>query len=283
MNLKNNVKSFNRYSILVSALLLGSMALALQAATTKPAGVVLLVSGQANAQVSGEASRTLNRRAEIYVGDHINTANDSQLQLRMKDGAMIALGANSEFIVKAYSDDAAGDKKDEAVLSLVKGGLRTISGQIDKSAYTMETPTATLGIRGTVFDVYIKADGTTVVILREGAVDITSRTGDKQRLNAVGLASLIEPGKAPTEPGPPPQDVLDYLRGIMGDLPDDTTWESDDNGGITFRAGEDIINVINDYPPGIQGDGEVPGVPAGGSSCGPNDFNCGCRQNPYGC
>jgi hypothetical protein len=185
--------------------------------------------------------------------------------------------------VKAYSDDAAGDKKDEAVLSLVKGGLRTISGQIDKSAYTMETPTATLGIRGTVFDVYIKADGTTVVILREGAVDITSRTGDKQRLNAVGLASLIEPGKAPTEPGPPPQDVLDYLRGIMGDLPDDTTWESDDNGGITFKAGEDIINVINDYPPGIQGDGEVPGIPVGGSSCSPNDFSCQCRQNPYGC
>ena len=126
------MKLLKRYSVLVSALLLGGMALALQAAN-RPAGVVLLVSGQANAQVTGEPARALNRRAEIYVGDRINTSADSQLQLRMKDGAMIALGANAEFTVKAYSDDAAGDKKDEAVLSLVKGGLRTIFGQIGRA------------------------------------------------------------------------------------------------------------------------------------------------------
>ncbi|HSC75591.1 MAG TPA: FecR domain-containing protein [Pseudomonadales bacterium] len=274
----------NRYSVLVTALLLGALALGLQAAT-RPAGVVLLVTGQANAQVSGESTRALSRRAEIYVGDRINTSADSQLQLRMKDGAMIALGANAEFIVKAYSDDATGDKKDEASLSLVKGGLRTISGQIDKAAYSMETPTATLGIRGTVFDVYVKADGTTVVILREGAVDVTSKPGGAvQHLTVKGLASIIEQGKAPTEPGPPPQDVLDYLRGILGDLPDNITWQTDGDGGITFKAGEDIINIINDHPPGIEGDGDVPGVPAGGGpACAPRDFACGCRQNPYGC
>ncbi len=139
----------NRYSLICTAILLGFLVQSAQAATANPAGVVLLVSGQASAQVTDEPARALSRRADIYVGDRINTATDSQLQLRMKDGAMIALGANAEFIVKAYSDDAAGDKKDAAVLSLVKGGLRTISGQIDKSAYSMETPTATLGIRGT--------------------------------------------------------------------------------------------------------------------------------------
>lgn len=41
----------------------------------------------------------------------------------MKDGAMVALGANAEFVVQAYGEAAKGDKKDEAVLSLVKGGL----------------------------------------------------------------------------------------------------------------------------------------------------------------
>jgi hypothetical protein len=276
------MKLLNRYSVLVSALLLGGMALALQAAS-RPAGVVLLVSGQANAQVAGEPARALNRRAEIYVGDRINTSADSQLQLRMKDGAMIALGANAEFTVKAYSDDAAGDKKDEAVLSLVKGGLRTISGQIDKSAYSLETPTATLGIRGTVFDVFVKADGTTVVILRDGVVMVNGESGGSQQLTKPGLASVIQPGKAPTEPATPPEDVLDYLRGILGGLPDDVTWQADGEGGITFKAGEDIINIINDYPPGMTGDGDVPGVPAGGASCGPNDFSCQCRLNPYGC
>lgn len=276
------MKLLNRYSVLAAAVLLGLMALVSQAGS-RSAGVVLLVSGQASAQVAGEPSRTLNRRTEIYVGDRITTANESQLQLRMKDGAMIALGANADFTVKAYSDDAAGDKKDEAVLSLVKGGLRTISGQIDKSAYTMETPTATLGIRGTVFDVFVRADGTTIVILRDGIVLVNGRAMGQQKLTNAGLASIIEPGKAPTEPGPPPQDVLDYLRGILGDLPDDVTWQSDGKDGAIFKSADDVINIINDQPPGIQGDGDVPGVPAGGAACSPNDFTCGCRQNPYGC
>lgn len=276
------MKLLNRYSVLFIALLLGLVPLVSQAAS-RPAGVVLLVSGQASAQVAGEPSRTLSRRAEIYVGDRINTATDSQLQLRMKDGAMIALGANAEFTVKAYSDDATGDKKDEAVLSLVKGGLRTISGQIDKSAYSMETPTATLGIRGTVFDVYVRADGTTIVILRDGIVLVNGRAGGQKKLTKHGLATIIEPGKAPTEPATPPQDVLDYLRGILGDLPDDVTWQNDGEGGALFKSGEDVINIINDYPPGIRGDGEVPGVPVGGAACSPNDFSCLCRMNPRSC
>jgi hypothetical protein len=278
------MKILNRYSILVAALFMGMLAIVSQA-SNRAAGVVLLVSGHANAQVSGEPVRDLSRRSEIYVGDRITTQDASQLQLRMKDGAVVALGANAEFIVKAYADDAAGDKKDEATLSLVKGGLRTISGQIDKSAYTLTTPTATLGIRGTVFDVYVRPDGTTIVILRDGIVVVTGKAGGQQVLTLAGLATIIASGKAPTEPETPPQDVLDYLRGIMPDLPDDVTWQSDGDGGVTFNVGNDIINIINDHPPGVTGDGEVPGIPAGGAAaaCDPQDFNCNCRQNPYGC
>lgn len=282
------MKTMNRYSILLAALFLSMLAIVSQAGNGA-AGVVLLVSGQANAQVSGEPLRSLSRRSEVYVGDRITTQDASQLQVRMKDGAVIALGANAEFIVKAYSDDAAGDKKDQATLSLVKGGLRTISGQIDKSAYTLNTPTATLGIRGTVFDVYVRPDGTTIVILRDGVVVVTGAGGAQQILTKAGLASIIAPGRAPSEPELPPQDVLDYLRGIMPDLPDDVTWQSDGDGGVIITAGEDVINIINDHPPGIVGDGGVPGIPAGGvpaasePGCDPQDFNCNCRLNPYGC
>lgn len=270
------------YRALTATLLLVFFPL-LSFAAANPAGVVLLVAGQANAQVSGEPARTLSRRADVYVGDRITTGNESQLQLRMKDGAVIALGANAEFIVKAYSDDATGDKKDQAVLSLVKGGLRTISGEIDKSAYTLQTPTATLGIRGTVFDVYVRDNGSTVVILRDGKVVVTGEAGGQQLLTIAGLASIVDPGQAPSEPGPPPQDVLDYLRGILPDLPDNVTWQSDGNGGFSFIVGEDVINIINDRPPAVPGDGNVPGESFGGSTCAPNDFSCQCRQNPYGC
>lgn len=270
-----------RYGIL-STLVVGLVAAVLSVqATTQSAGVVLLANGEAKAQQNNDAARALNRRSDIYVGDRITTGNESQLQMRMKDGAMVALGANAEFVVQAYGEAAKGDKKDEAVLSLVKGGLRTISGQIAKSSYSMSTPTATLGIRGTVFDVYVRDDGSTVVILRNGQVVVNGLAGGTEVLTQPGLASSINTGGAPSKPSTPPADVLDYLRGILPSIPDNTTWESTDNGA-RVDAGTDIINIINDLPPEIQGDGAVPGTPTGGAACEYGSA-CYCQQNPYQC
>ncbi|HQQ62211.1 MAG TPA: FecR family protein [Pseudomonadales bacterium] len=261
----------------ISAAVAGLLALVqLAYAATQEAGIVLSAMGTANAQGADQQTRTLARRSGVFVGDRITTGNESQLQVRMKDGAVIALGPNAEFAVKAYSQKASGDKKDEAVLSLVQGGLRTISGHIDKSTYKLETPTATLGIRGTIFDVYVAKDGTTTVVLREGGVDVTG-SNVKRKLDVAGLAVIVKRGGVPSEPSTPPQDVLDYLRGIVPDLPDNVTWHSDGNGGAVFDLGGDIINIINSPPPGIQGDGEVP------SACAPNDYYCSCRMDPYGC
>ena len=139
-------------------------------AAAQEAGQVLMVAGQATAKGVDGNARSLERRALVYVGDTLATGKESQAQIRMKDGAMIVLGADAEFLVKAYSYKNAGDAKDSAVLSLVKGGLRTISGQIEKSSYKLQTPVATLGIRGTSFDVHVNPDGSTWVILHEGEV-----------------------------------------------------------------------------------------------------------------
>ena len=280
---KNTAKHLiTRYGILATLVMGLATAVLTTQANTQPAGVVLLANGEAKAQQNTEATRTLSRRSDIYVGDRITTGNESQVQLRMKDGAMVALGANAEFVIKAYSEASKGDKKDEAVLSLVKGGLRTISGQIAKSSYAMNTPTATLGIRGTVFDVYVRDNGSTVVILRNGQVVVNGLAGGIEALTQPGLASSINVGSAPTKPAPPPADVLDYLRGILPSIPDNVTWESSDNGA-TVTAGEDIINIINDLPPEIQGDGSAPGEPAGGAAACEPGSTCYCQQSPYMC
>ena len=279
MTMKQRV---TRYSILATLLVGLATAVFSTQATTQSAGVVLLANGEAKAQQNTDAARALSRRSDIYVGDRITTGNESQLQLRMKDGAMVALGANAEFVVQAYGEAAKGDKKDEAVLSLVKGGLRTISGQIAKSSYSMSTPTATLGIRGTVFDVFVRNGGSTVVILRNGQVVVNGLVGGTEVLPQPGLASVINTGGPPSKPTTPPADVLDYLRGILPSIPDNVTWESTDNGARA-DAGTDIINIINDLPPEIQGDGAVPGTPAGGESACVPGTTCYCQQNPYQC
>lgn len=267
------------------ALVVLAWPVALWAGKMPVAGVVVMASGEAKATSIDQAVRPLARRSDILVGDKLVTGADGNLQVRMKDGALVVLGPDAQFIIKAYSDDAAGDKKDEAVLSLVQGGLRTISGSIEKSAYRLETPVATLGIRGTVFDVYVKGDGTTVVVLRDGAVDVTGEGGGLQKMDIPGLATIIEPGKAPSKPGPVPPEVLDYLKKMLGEVPDNVTWQTNEDGSTTINVGDDVINIMNTPPPGIEGDGDVPGqmVEETQPGCAPTDMSCMCAINPYMC
>lgn len=226
-------------------------------AAAQEAGQVLMVAGQAVAKGADGQARTLERRSPIYVGDTLTTGSKSQTQIRMKDGAMIALGADAEFAVKTYSYKKTGDAKDGAVLSLVKGGLRTVSGQIEKSSYKLQTPVATLGIRGTAYDVYVNpTDGSTTVILHEGEVEVTG-DGTMVRLIAPGLATIVKKNQAPSKPGVPPQEVLDYLREMLGFVPDNVTWKEDEDGNTIFNIGDDLVlNIINDQPPTINGDGD---------------------------
>lgn len=242
------------------------------------AGKVLMAVGSVEA-VSAE-KQILKRRSKIYVGDTIFTGQDSQAQLRMSDGALVSLGENAEFAVKEYSYNQEG-KKDAVVLSVLKGGLRTITGKVDKSAYSMETPVATLGIRGTVFDIFVAANGETTVVLREGGVDVTGQVGEAMLLKLAGLATLIQSGGEPSKPGDVPAGVSTYLQSILP-VPAGGVGYEQSGSGTLITVDIDPADIVVDpsqlQPPTIPDSGEVemppempqvPQVPmCGGEPCG---------------
>lgn len=231
------------------------------AAEGAPVGKVLMATGVASAKSTSE-ERALQRKSDIYAGDVLVTGKNSQVQLRMNDGALIALGAETEFEVKSYRYNEEG-KKDEVVLAVIKGGLRTITGQVDKSGYKMTTPAATLGIRGTIFEVHVAADGTTTVILREGGVDVTGQVGDKIKMDLANLASIIQKGGAAGKPGPIPDDVLKILQSILPVPAGGGAVETDGEGGTTFTFDIDPGSIITNpdtgpQPPTANPNGEPP-------------------------
>lgn len=105
---------------------------------------------------------TLLRKGQIlYPGDRIQTSEIGQVQIRMVDGAFMAIRPNSAFIIKDYKL-SSNPKDNKSEFELIKGGFRAITGSIgktNKSAYKVKTPVATLGIRGTDYvAVYCKND-----------------------------------------------------------------------------------------------------------------------------
>jgi hypothetical protein len=128
-------------------------------AIAAPAGRVLMVVGEVTA-LRGGVTVKLERDAAIESGDTIRTADTSNAQLRFTDGAIVALRPDTQFFIEDYRFHSSeqGAAEERGFFSLIKGGLRTITGLIGKqnsNAYAMKTSTATIGIRGTHYNLVL--------------------------------------------------------------------------------------------------------------------------------
>ncbi len=113
-------------------------------------GTVDAISGEATVTDAAGEKQRITSGLKIFAGQSIQTASDGEVQIVTEDSGLIALRPNSSFRIDRYQ--AKDEASDEIVFSLFKGALRSITGWIAKrnsSAYQLNTPTATIGVRGT--------------------------------------------------------------------------------------------------------------------------------------
>jgi hypothetical protein len=98
----------------------------------------------------------------------------------------VALGPGSRLLLDefVYNPDLDGGA---IILNLVKGTFRFITGLAAKLAYVIRTPTASITVRGTIFDIYVQDSGLSWLLLIEGAIEVCNER-DECRLHD-------EPGK----------------------------------------------------------------------------------------
>jgi hypothetical protein len=159
------------------------------------AGEVVFVFGSGSVYRVDGSQEPLKLGLHVDQGDRVVTQVNGRIQIRMADGGLIALRPGSEFIIEAFQftaqDDgaAAPEGGDHSFFKLLKGGLRSITGMVgqeNKEAYRLETPVATIGIRGTDYIVYlcdqtcadqgILAKGLHAVV-NKGGIRITNEAG----------------------------------------------------------------------------------------------------------
>jgi len=149
------------------------VAMAGPAVAVSPSGTVLAVVQSAN--IDGETGKKiLEPEAQVFSGDRIDTGPRGQAQIRFRDETKLVVGPNSSMVIDAFvfnSDDTAR----EISINVVKGAFRFITGTSRKDAYTITTPTATIGVRGTEFDIAVEQEGTTRVANYAGETRICRR------------------------------------------------------------------------------------------------------------
>lgn len=159
------------------------------------------VSGNVVALTPAGVQRTLSRGAELMSGEAIRTGDNARVQLRFSDGAMMSLQPQTEFRIDNYNYSGKADGGEKGFFSLVKGGLRTITGLIGKGqrdSYRLSTSVATIGIRGTEYSAQFSGgqDGVLNLATGEGRVEVCNAGGCV--IVAGGESAIVTGSTAPT-------------------------------------------------------------------------------------
>lgn len=147
-----------------------------------PIGRVEKVTGSAFVIRNGVAVE-LNVGDLVFKGDVVQTRSGSTLGIGFVDGTAFNLAANARMVLNEMVFDPNGTSN-SALLTLIQGTISFAAGQVAKTGdMKVETPVATMGIRGTMVLVEIAADNgpTKFHVLREpdgtvGKVEIYSKT-----------------------------------------------------------------------------------------------------------
>lgn len=154
------------------------------------------VTGNVVALGSGGASRPLGKGDEVAAGETIST-RDGRAQVRFSDGSMVSLQPQTDFRVDAYNYAGKADGSEQGFFSLLKGGMRTITGLIgrtNKDSYRVTTQVATIGIRGTEYSITY-GNGITITT-GEGQVQVCN-DGGCLLLSSGESAFVTSPGSQP--------------------------------------------------------------------------------------
>jgi hypothetical protein len=131
---------------------------------------------------------------DIHQQELIEADKDGHGELVLRDNTRLAVGPGSRLLLDrfVYDPDVSGGA---IVLQLTRGAFRFITGVAAKPAYVIRTPTASITVRGTIFDVYVEDSGAAWLLLIDGGVEICAENGKCMVDDEIGKLVRIGPDK----------------------------------------------------------------------------------------
>jgi hypothetical protein len=114
----------------------------------------------------------INAGDDVVRDETLRTSDDSDARIRLLDDTKLSLGPRSTIKIDraVYSGETSYR---EITVRLTEGAFRFITGKSDKKSYKIETPLASIGVRGTILDIRIQANQT-LVTLQDGEASVCS-------------------------------------------------------------------------------------------------------------
>jgi VCBS repeat-containing protein len=160
----------------------------------QPIGHVVKLTGSASVIRNG-VSVILNIGDNVFKGDVVQSGADSALGISFIDGTAFSLSSNARMVLNAMVYDPNGSSN-SSLLSLVQGTITFVAGETAKHGnMKVDTPVATMGIRGTAVLVEISADnGPTKFSVLVEPGQVTGSFVLYDRLTGATLGSISQAG-----------------------------------------------------------------------------------------
>lgn len=178
-------------SLILSTLALAAVAAASPAAAIEASGHAVAVLRNTAANGPG-GDRALKADGPIFTGDVIKTDRRGTAQILFADNTKMVVGPNSQLTIDSFVFSGPS-KASTFAIGALRGSFRFITGASAKNAYSIETPNATIGVRGTRFDGHVAKDGTTTIAMWHGSVRICDKATPRRHCTELtGTCSVIQ-------------------------------------------------------------------------------------------
>ena len=146
--------------------------------------------------VQKQVEGVLNRKAQpistggsVFQNEHVRTGEESQAQLVFLDSTDLGIGPKSEVTLNrfVYNPDRGTGR---VQIQANRGVFRFVTGSQDKKDYEVVTPSATIHVTGTEFQLLV-AKGYIIVALESGALTVTTNKGRVVALDQPGTSLTV--------------------------------------------------------------------------------------------
>ncbi len=160
-------------SFAIAVILLGSAGfLRIRAQGAAVEARVTSVQGSAAIAGNGRKSSRMVRGTTLAPGDEIDTRGGGRVVIDLTDGSQVIVMPGSRVVIGSYQNASSFRELLQIVLGRIRVKINHIQGK--PNPYRIKSPTASIAVRGTEFEVSVEPLGDTRVVVIEGAVEVAS-------------------------------------------------------------------------------------------------------------
>jgi len=151
----------------------------IEARIANVSGIVLLSN-------AAQAPTTAKRGDVLFPGEEIDTRGGGHLTIELTDGSLIIVRPESRVLLKDFRAANTIRELLEVLLGRVRVRINHFGGK--PNPYRINSPTASIAVRGTEFSVAVNGVGDTEVFVYQGLVEVTSLSNPQNKV-------LVHPGQ----------------------------------------------------------------------------------------